>query len=358
MSLLEVAMAVMVVLILTTGCAGAVLPPTPMLPSATPVPPTATAVPPASPAAPMPTSTSMPSPTPAPTPWPTLSGNGGGVIALAGVKNDETGAIYLMNADGSGLHPLSSSAAGWGLAPAWSPDGKRIAFYYHRNNDAWSIYIVDADGSNEQQLTNARTRDNVPDWSPDGKQIAFCRDGDIWVMRVSSGPNAQVSDLRPLTSTPKRYDSSPDWSPDGTQIAFVVNLGGPRVESPDFDRTTAEIYVMNADGTNLRQLTHDKFADYGPAWSPDGKRIAFESNHDGNDQIYVMDSDGRNIQRLTNNNANDISPVWSPDGTRIAFSSDRDGNSEIYVMNANGSNQTRLTKTAMDNWHPTWKRGP
>ena len=114
-----------------------------------------------------------------------------------------------------------------------------------------------------------------------------------------------------------------------------------------------EIYSMNSDGSVVR-LTNNNFVDWYPVWSPDGQRIAFASDRDGNLEIYVMGQDGSNVVRLTNTATNvaDQFPSWSPDGTKIAFVSNRDGDSEIFVMNSDGSNITQLTTNAFGDAHP------
>ena len=99
---------------------------------------------------------------------------------------------------------------------------------------------------------------------------------------------------------------------------------------------------MGSDGTNPRRLTNHSGRDEFPSWSPDGRRLAFESYRDGNREIYVMGSDGTNPHRLTNHAAWDVEPSWSPDGRHIAFVSNRD-NWEIYVMGSDGTNPRRLT---------------
>jgi WD40 repeat protein len=123
------------------------------------------------------------------------------------------------------------------------------------------------------------------------------------------------------------------WSPDGKKIAFTSNRDG-----------NDDIYVMDSDGAEVRRLTSNAAADGLPAWSPDGSEIAFTSDRTGNDDIYVMDSDGTNQRGLTDNPDFDYGPAWSPDGEKIAFTSNRDGNSEVYVMNADGSAQENLTR--------------
>ena len=140
------------------------------------------------------------------------------------------------------------------------------------------------------------------------------------------------------------FDSGPAWSPDGRRIAFNSNRDG-----------NWEVYVMNADGSGVTRLTDNDAVDGSPTWSPDGTRIAFDSTRDGDWDVYVMNADGSGVTRLTDNDAWDWSPAWSPNGRHIAFHSNRDdGNWEIYVMNADGSGVTRLTYNGAADFTPAW----
>jgi Tol biopolymer transport system component len=155
---------------------------------------------------------------------------------------------------------------------------------------------------------------------------------DIYIMNRDGENQTKITDKITGDLNTSIDDISISWSPDGKKIAFDSRARGK------FD-----VYTADSDGRNVSILTTDPSHDCFPAWSPDGSQIAFASNRDDNFEIYVKNSDGSGKQRLTNNPAAELFPSWSPDGAKIAFTSDRDGNDEIYVMNSDGSNQTRVT---------------
>jgi len=158
-----------------------------------------------------------------------------------------------------------------------------------------------------------------------------------------------------LTNHPAT-DTTPAVSPNGKQIAFASRRDTPEFPNPEGE---LELYVMGAsdedgdgNGDHLRRLTDNAATDTTPAWSPGGRKLAFQSNRDGNNEIYVIDADGTSPPiNLTNHPGNDQLPVFSPDGSRLAFATSRDGNFEIYLMAADGSAPTNLTRNpANDAW--------
>jgi len=276
-------------------------------------------------------------------------------------ERDGNSEIYLMNADGTDQINLTNDP-GPDVTPAWSFNGKRIAFASTRDSGSShvprDIYIMDAAGHHIENLTNNTSIFDVrlydPYWCPAGNKIVFISN----FLRDSS--NLVISNLD--GSGVRGFDSNseviaPAWSPDGTRLAFIARNGGQIQDSPRF-----YLYVINADGSGKTRVTLDrpasffKFADLGgPAWSPDGTKLAFANSRDGNAEIYVIDAGGGNPQRLTTNSSQDVFPSWSPDGTMIAFASNREGNFEIYVMNADGSNQKQITDNNADNYDPVWQ---
>jgi len=146
-----------------------------------------------------------------------------------------------------------------------------------------------------------------------------------------------------LTNAPGGADYIPNFSPDGTKIAFESNRDGNN-----------EIYIMNADGTGQTNLTNSAGNDYRPMFSPDGTKIVFYSDRDGDNEIYTMNTDGSSLAQLTNNVGRDDEPSYSPDGTKILFYSNRTGNYEVYIMNADGSVQTNLSNNPFTNYTPVF----
>ena len=140
-------------------------------------------------------------------------------------------------------------------------------------------------------------------------------------------------------------------------IGVVLGVGGAQqAQSEIVYSDSSRLDVIRDDGTGKRRLTTSRYSEAQPAYSPDGKRIAFVSRRRGNEDIYVMNADGANVRRLTTARAPDLQPAWSPNGKQIAFTSQRNANYKIYVMNADGSKQRVLTRTAawVANSSPSW----
>jgi Tol biopolymer transport system component len=262
-------------------------------------------------------------------------------------RDTGTPAVYVMNADGSNPKLLARSGSD-AAAPSWSADGSKIVFVANKGRSD-DIFVTDRRGKHTRQLTKNRFNEGSPTWSPNGRKIAFTRFGDnvdIYVM------DANGKHLVNLTHTPGVDEDKPTWSPDGTKIAFTRQVQGPGINF-------AQIAVMNADGSGVHNLTTVGSND-SPNWSPDGTKLAYEATiDDQTTKIYVMNADGSHPVNVTGPTGVAFAPWWSPDGTKILFATARGASaldSQIYVMNADGSHQRALTNLdGVIDRHPSWQ---
>jgi TolB protein len=282
-----------------------------------------------------------------------LDGRGGGVLAYTLQPGPNSGVheIHAMNADGTGDRRLVEASIGLNHHD-WSPDALRITTggYY---SEGTSVLTFGADGQNLTRLTDTPgVVDNEPTWSPDGSRIAFSRvfpdegyRSEIWLM------NADGSDQHAIGVD----GFTVRWSPDGTRFIYQSTHS-------QWTGGQSDIMTCNTDGSDIRNVTSTTGNELTPVWSPDGTRIAFIADYDGDYDLYVMDADGTGVRRLTETTVNDFAPRWSPDGTMIAFGSDATGAEqwEVYVIGSDGSSLRRVTHTPAPRTsiNPVWRPGP
>jgi TolB protein len=257
--------------------------------------------------------------------------------------------------------------------PAVSPDGKRIAYVSEKD-----LFVVDADGTNAVRLTNTPEQETPPVWSSDGKRVLFAVAEKESSTIYSVGLDGAASEIgkvpgRVVTISPDakrvlyalgtwtevrlmeaKIDGSdphqltdgssvvwaPRWSPDRKRIAFTGR---------DNDKTL-HIYVMNSDGSHLRDVAHADSADgqmQMPAWSPDGRRLAVQVSAKGTSHIWIVEAKKGTARKLAAHSEMwlDEAPAWFPDGKRIAFQSNRTGEMEVWTMRTDGSDLRRVTGT-------------
>jgi len=242
--------------------------------------------------------------------------------------------ICLMNADGTNRIQLTGFNA-TAFYPSISPDGTTI-YFSAKQAGGFEIYSISVNGGKAVKLTDGIGSLYAPELSPNGEWILFTNNGDgLWLMRPNGGNPHRLTD---------RDDIDPTWSSDGSMIAFASSRAGAR-----------QLFVMNADGTNIRQVTNLDFMGGRSSFSPDGTKLAFYRGPAGDRDIYVINIDGTGFFQLTDGGDN-LGPSWSPDGEWIAFTSFRDGNNEIYIIHPDGTGLTRLTNSPISDWQPRWGR--
>lgn len=277
---------------------------------------------------------------------------GRGSIAFIS-QRDGNAEIYLMDIDRAQVRRLTHHPA-TERHPTWSPDGRMLAFYSNRSG-SWDIFVTDPAGRQTYPLVISAARDGNLVWSPDGRHLAFdsTRSGnlEIYVMDADCVEQHTACFYHQLTNF-AGADQAPAWSPDSQRLVF---------ESIRYEQY--DLFMMDINGENLHRLTTDVFPDWGADWSPDGQQIVFASGRkDGEWDLYLMDADcymrpggcEDSIRLLVDHPYDDTSPAWSPDGRYIAFTSWVEDNYELFIVNANGSDLQRLTINTVDDEQAVW----
>jgi Tol biopolymer transport system component len=266
----------------------------------------------------------------------TLPGVNGKLVAPAG------GDLYTFNPDGSNFTNVTNSGGALGAdLPSWSPDGTKIAFASERDNPGQSdVFVVNSNGTGVTNITNSSDDwESEPAWSPDGSKIAYVTANpavgfSVFVM------NPDGTGRTNLTGFGTNYN--PDWSPDGTRIAFETQRGE--------DNFANAIWVMNADGGNPTDVTHNLDRSYQhPNWAPDASKIVFAGLCCPDSPLQTINPDGTGQAPLPGTSGGVRGPVWSPDGQKVAFLGGAGG---LYTINVDGTGLTRIAETGGADWAP------
>jgi TolB protein len=251
--------------------------------------------------------------------------------------------IFIMDYDGHDQRALSGHQS-ISLAPAWSPPGDGLAYVSYFTGRP-SLYWVDLATGEKRSIVEDGMHNFTPSFSPDGLWVAFTRsvEGNTEIFKINRRGGTPMR----LTQN-DRIDANPAWSPSGREIAFTSDRSG-----------TAQIYVMDASGGNVRRVTREGLNNDGAAWHPKGDRIAYAHRNEAGYRydIAVTDLVTEETRILTGPPGSNEAPSFSPDGRRIVFESTRDGSSQIWVIDLDGGNLRRLTADG-ESFAPAWSGYP
>lgn len=243
---------------------------------------------------------------------------------------------------------------GWQyFCPRLSTADQRMAFGQNMSGN-WDVLTATFEGKELINLTKTTREDeDCAAWSLDGKKLAVSRkystSSDILSVNSDGSDLLNLTNVLDTMLASQNLFSAAPWSPDGSKIVFHSDRDGDM-----------ELYILNADGTDLLKITDNQgIDDFWAVWSPDGKKIAFVSGKSLATDIFVVEIDPLNGQmstpvNVTKNTASDLYPAWSPDGLMLIFISDRSGSKEIYRMNSDGSDVHKLTEFCLDISESIW----
>jgi TolB protein len=265
-------------------------------------------------------------------------------IAATRIAFVRDGRVWVVDSDGANPRAVTPR----GLSPTWHPSGRYLA-YHVLEEDRHRLAVTDLVTGAQRSLTNQHgAQDNTPAISPDGRTVAFTRNveetasqTDLYVMPFEGGRAMRVSVAR------GSINLAPSWSPDGRRLTFVSDRSGRN-----------EIYISDADGTNVSLLTADAFGERNnrtdPSWSPDGRLVAYSSLIGGRRQILTVSLRDRSVSQVTSEGQNDT-PAWAPDGRHLVFSSTRSGTEQLWVVDVETGRSRQLTRGAssrLAEWSP------
>jgi TolB protein len=294
------------------------------------------------------------------------------------VPIQNAGEIYLMNPDGSDPERVTDNLVQDSFS-ALSPDGKKFIFDSNRLRletdpiNLVDIFVMATDTTEQTHLT----RGSSASWAPDSKNITYQgsasgtglpirmdpgappSDSDVFALNVDAAAGGTQAPVN-ITKSLDLIEADPYWSPDGQKIVYAAHDVNDNPPGPIFIYPTAEIFVINAEGSGRVQLTHNTEEERAPAWSPDGSKIVFMCRYGGTDfEICTINPDGSGLVQVTNNTVQELSIRWSVDGTKFFFSRPvSGGGQELFSINTDGTGETQLTNTPGTNLFPApgWLR--
>ena len=253
-------------------------------------------------------------------------------IAQTRVLFERGGRLWMVDSDGANAHPISGTEGG--MSPSWHPSGRYLA-YCLVANDGQHIQLRDMVTGTTTRVPGHGASSNTPAFSPDGMTLVFASGSDGFDLFAAS-PFSKEAAQRLTAGRGSVANQQPTFSPDGRRVAFLSDRSG-----------RPEVYIMDADGTNVDLLTTMPSAPgskrTNPDWSPDGKRVAFQWETNSGIQLLAINVRDRSVSGLTSEGRNE-DPSWAPDGRHLVFTSTRSGTKQLWILDVESGRLRQLVR--------------